>query len=105
MVTAELAFASLFAAGFVILLAWVVTLLMLLASCQATAGEVARQEARGDHAAVRQAIADAPPAAEVEIFRSGESVRVQVSLAAQPWASWLPTVPLRAQAQVLAESG
>jgi hypothetical protein len=104
MVTAELAFAWLFVAGFVILVAWVVALLLLLASCQATAGEVARQEARGDHAGAQLAIADAPAEAEVEIFRTGESVRVRVSLAARPWASWLPAVPLQTQAQVLVEN-
>ncbi|MCL1838075.1 MAG: hypothetical protein FWG47_02005 [Propionibacteriaceae bacterium] len=105
MVTAELAFASLFAAGFVVLLAWVVSLLLVFAGCYSTASQVARQNARGDQAAVKLAIDAGPPGSTVVITRSTTMVTVQVRVAAQPWAKWLPAVPLTAQAHAFIESG
>lgn len=103
MVTAELAFASLGAAMACILLAWVLALVGLLLRCQGTAVEVARQEARGDREAVARAIAERPMRAAVLISHDGDRVRVKVSLAARPWADWLPTVPLTSNAAVLRE--
>jgi hypothetical protein len=105
MVTAELAFAAVFAAGFVVLLAWVVSLLLLLGACQTTAGEVARQHARGDEAAAALAADNAPPGARISVSRAGNEVVVRVDLQARPWADWLPGVPLSANAEVLVESG
>jgi len=103
MVTAELAFASLAVAGAVVLIAWLLTVLMLLAQCQSVAAEVARQEARGDHPAAGRAAADRPPGAQVRVSTAQGQVRVQVVLDARPWASWLPGVPLQAEAAVLQE--
>ncbi len=103
MVTAEFAFASLAMAGAVVLIAWFLTLLMLLAQCQSVAAEVARQEARGDHRAALQAQADRPPGATVRVGVARGLVRVEVVLDARPWASWLPAVPLHAEASVLQE--
>jgi len=103
MVTAEFAFASLAMAAAVVLIAWFLTLLMLLAQCQSVAAEVARQEARGDHRAALQAQADRPPGAIVQVGVARGLVRVEVVLDARPWASWLPAVPLHAEASVLQE--
>lgn len=103
MVTAELAFASLAMVGAVVLIAWLLTLLMLLAQCQSVAGEVARQEARGDRSAAARAIAQRPPGAAVRVSTVRDQIRVQVVLDARPWASWLPSVPLRTDATVLRE--
>ncbi|MDR1710875.1 MAG: hypothetical protein LBR58_03305 [Propionibacteriaceae bacterium] len=105
MVTAEFALASLIAAAFVVTVAWIAAVLLALGSCQATAAEVARQEARGDAAAAAQAKADAPPGARVTVSRHGKQVDVDVELDARPWTSWVPSVPLHAQAHVLAEEG
>ncbi|WP_169923831.1 TadE family type IV pilus minor pilin [Propionicimonas paludicola] len=101
--TAEFAFASLAMVGAVVLIAWLLTALMLLAQCQGLAAEVARQEARGDRRAAADAIADRPPGAVVHVGTARDRVRVEVSLDARPWASWLPAVPLRAEAVVLRE--
>lgn len=103
MVTAELAFASLGAALACVLMAWVLTLVALLVRCQDTAAEVARQEARADHSAVAEAMADRPKGSTVTVRQDAGQVRVRVDLAARPWADWLPTVPLTAGATVLRE--
>ncbi len=103
MVTAELAFACLGAALACVLLAWVLALVGLLLRCQATAVAVARQEARGDRAAVARALSDRPRGAIVTVRHDGKRVQVSVELAARPWAGWLPTVPLEAAAVVLPE--
>ena len=105
MVTAELAMGSLFVAGFVGMVAWVIALLMAWTVCQNTAAEVARQEARGDVQASTQAQHDKPAGAIVTVSHHGGTVRVDVTLRAQPWASWLPVVPLSASAEVVAEKG
>ena len=103
MVTAELAFAGIGAALACVLLAWVLALVGLLLRCQATAVEVARQEARGDRPAVARAMTGRPAGARVAVRHDGELVRVRVELAARPWADWLPTVPLTASAAVQQE--
>ena len=100
MVTAELAFASIGAALACVVLAWVLALVGLLLRCQATAVEVARQEARGDRAAVARVLAERPDGARVAITHDGRRVRVRIDLAARPWAEWLPRVPLTAKAAV-----
>lgn len=103
MVTAEAAVASLIVAAFVLVVVWVISLVMLLTQCQDTAAEIARQEARGDRSAVTRAMADRPGSATVRVSRDGRLVRVRVDLAARPWASWLPSVPLSASAVVMTE--
>ncbi len=103
MVTAELALGSLFVAGFVVMVAWVIALLAAWTECQNTAAEVARQEARGDVVASAETQRDRPPGATVSIVRTGDAVRVAVDLQARPWADWLPSVPLQATATVVAE--
>jgi hypothetical protein len=103
MVTAELAFASLAMIAAVVLIAWLLTVLMLLGQCQAVAAEAARQAARGDRSALAAALADRPSGASVQVRTVGDQVRVEVALDARPWASWLPSVPLRADAAVIRE--
>lgn len=103
MVTAELAVASLAVAGLIVLVGWLAVVLGLAMRCQDTAWEVARQEARGDAAAVRKARAAAPPGARVVVERTAGQVRVAVDLEARPWVAWLPPVPLRLRAVSLAE--
>lgn len=103
MVTAELALASLAVTVVVVAIAWVIGVLGLALRCQGTATEVARQLARGDSAAAARAERSAPPGAEIRADRAGDEVRVVVRLRAQPWAAWLPAVPVESSAIVLAE--
>ncbi len=103
MVTLELAMASLGAAAVLMVLAWVLTVVMLLVRCQDAATGIARQEARGDHAAAARVEAAAPDRARVNIRRDQDQVEVTVALDARPWAAWLPSVPLSAAATVIAE--
>lgn len=105
MVTAELGLASLLLAMVVGVVVWLVALLGLLIRCQSTAWEVARQEARSDLAAVRQARSEAPVGARIDVRRSAGQVSVRVELDARPWLGWLPAVPLAAQAVALLEPG
>ena len=101
MVTAELAMVSLLVAGVVALAGWIVLAMVQLGQCQATANEVARQEARGDRAAVARASADAPPGTRVTTAREGDTVVVRVELVSR--LGRLASVPLRAEARVLSE--
>jgi hypothetical protein len=103
MVTVELAMGSLGAAAMLVLLAWVVSVLMLWGACQDLAIGVARQEARGDATAVADIVKRRPPGAQVDVRRQAGRVVVQVDLAARPWAEWLPSLPLHAEATVIAE--
>lgn len=105
MVTAELGMASLLLAVAVVVVAWLVAVLGLLFRCQNTAWEVARQQARGDQQAAQHAASKVPPGARVGVHRSSGKVTVQVELGAQPWATWLPVVPVSAQAVALLEPG
>jgi hypothetical protein len=103
MVTVELAFGSLGAALACVLLTWTLTLVGLLVRCQDTAAEVARQEARTDRSAVARAVADRPRGATIAVRQDEQQVTVRVDLAARPWASWLPAVPITTSATVLRE--
>lgn len=103
MVTAELAVATLAALALLTMLCWAIYLLVMQMRCLDTAGEVARQAARGDREAVSLAERDAPRGARVTVSLSGRTARVQVRLLARPLADWLVAVPLRAEAQVLRE--
>ncbi len=103
MVTVELALAGLGAVAVLALLAWALSVLMLWGACEDLATGVARQEARGDAAAVTEILKHRPPGAQVDVRRQDGRVVVQVELAARPWAEWLPSIPLHAEATVIAE--
>lgn len=103
MVTAELAVSTLAALAVLTMLCWGIYLVVMQMRCIDTAGEVARQAARGDAASVTQAEHDAPRGAQVQVHDGGQVVSVEVRLTARPLAHWLVAVPLRAGAQVLAE--
>lgn len=105
MVTAELAVAILAAFSLFVLLCWGLVLLGLQLRVVDTAGAVARQEARHDAAAVARARAEAPAGAAIRVTRRAREVRVSVSVRARPFARGLPSVPLRAEAVVVAEPG
>lgn len=103
MVTVEIAFASLGAAAALVLLAWTLAVVMLLARCNDLATAVARQEARGDQAALAAILKAKPEGAEVDVRRKASQITVVVKLSARPWAEWLPSVPLSASATVIPE--
>lgn len=104
MVTVELALALISlslatAAGL-----WLVWVLGQQVRCVDTAGEVARQLARGDHSAAERAVAGRPAGAQVATRREGGDAVVEVRLTAAPFDT-LPGVPLHAEARVALEPG
>ena len=103
MVTLELALATLGAAAVLVVLAWVLTVLVLLVRCQDAATGIARQEARGDADASSRVAAGRPESARVTISREHDEIHVTVTLDARPWAAWLPSVPLKASATAITE--
>ena len=105
MVTAELAVSILAALAVLTMLCWAIFLVVMQMRCVDTAGEVARQAARGDRAAVARAKANAPQGASVEVTSRGMVTSVRVSVQARPFAQWLVTVPLQAEAEIVSEPG
>ena len=105
MVTAELAVATLAALAVLTMLCWGIYLVVLQMRCIDTAGEVARQAARGDRAGVERAQRDAPKGARVHVTATRETTSVEVRLEARPFAEWLVAVPLHAEAEVVPEPG
>lgn len=79
MVTVELAFALLVWAVVCVGAIGAVTALYQQGQLQVTANEVARQEARGDTAAVQRATHDAPPGARVTSRREAGAVVVEAT--------------------------
>lgn len=104
MATVELAVATLGIGVLTVVAALLISVGLLQVRLYETAAEVARQEARGDAAAVARSMADRPVGAQVSVTR-GSMVTVVVRLDARPWGSWLPAAPLSASASVLAEEG
>jgi len=105
MVTAELAVATLALLALLTLMCWGIYLLVLQVRLLDTAGEVARQSARGDRAAVERAEREAPAGASIRVEVRDGLARVRVRLAAQPLARGLVVVPLEATAEVVTEPG
>lgn len=105
MVTAELAVATLAMLALLTLMCWGIYLLVMQIRIIDTAGEVARQSARGDKEAVSRARREAPAGARVQIKVSGGTARVEVQVMARPLAKGLVAVPLRAKAEVVTEPG
>lgn len=83
---------------------WLVGVVGLQLRCVDTAGEIARQLARGDRVAADRVAADRPAGASVRSRREGNEVVVTVQLQAQ-FVRALPAVPLTAEARVLLEPG
>lgn len=103
MVTVELALGSLAAALVLVMLSWVLAVVMLWGTCNELATAVARQASRGDQAAIASLERTKPSGARIEVRQQADQITVVVRLAAQPWASWLPVVPLQAEATVIRE--
>lgn len=103
MVTAELAVSTLAVLALLTMLCWAIYLVVLQVRCVGTAGEVARQAARGDQAAVRRAEQNAPAGAQVAVTSRRGTTRAVVTVNARPLARWLVVVPLRAEAEVATE--
>ncbi|WP_232549105.1 hypothetical protein [Propioniciclava soli] len=102
MVTVEVALASI---GLAVLVGGGFTVAhagFRMVECQVAANEIARQQARGDAAAVRRATADAPEGASVAVRTVDGRAEVEVG-----WrAAWGPVVwPVAARAAVIEEPG
>ena len=116
MVTVELAVATLAAGALLAALSWGVLLITLQLRCIDSAAAVARQAARGDTAAVAEALDRAPVGTTFEVRRTAQLVTVNVLLTVKPFrfdavssssppATELGTVRLRADARVVPEPG
>ncbi|MET1004757.1 MAG: TadE family type IV pilus minor pilin [Propionibacteriaceae bacterium] len=105
MVTAELAVATLTALAVLTMLSWGIFLIVMQMRCIDTAGEVARQAARGDKAGVARAKREAPRGAVVTVKTGAQVTSVDVRLTARPFTTWLVSVPLSADAEVVSEPG
>ena len=103
MVTAELAVSTLAALAVLTMLCWGIYLVVMQMRCIDTAGEVARQAARRDGSGVDRAKRDAPAGATVQVRSSSKVTTVEVRLQARPFAQWLVSVPLHAEAEVVPE--
>lgn len=102
MVTAEAAMVSLLAAGVLMFCLWILTAVLVLAQCQLTANEVARQQARGDVSAAARAKADAPRGARVTV--TSRAGRTLVLVEASTGLGDLGRFPVSASATVLDEA-
>lgn len=102
MVTVELAAATLLVGGVVVGCVLMAGAAFTFARCQLVANEVARQEARGDAAAVAQASAEAPEGARVATRHQGGATVVLVRL---EYRAGPATLPIEARATVLDEEG
>lgn len=103
MVTVEIAFAVMAAAVVALGLAYLIALVIQLGELHAVAGEVARQQARGDVAAAERAERGAPSGTRLQVGRDGGDVVVVAELRSQPWGRWIPAMPLSARAVVAKE--
>ena len=104
MVTVELAIGVVAATLVAAFLTSLTLLGVAQAACAETASQVARQTARGDDAAVREAEGRAPAGAVVEVARDGTGVSVRVTapfrllslpaveLSAAAWAAYEPGI-------------
>ncbi|MFT4296542.1 MAG: TadE family type IV pilus minor pilin [Micropruina sp.] len=105
MVSVEVAFGVLLSAVVTLGLCYLIAIVIQLGQLQAVAGEVARQEARGDTAAARRAEHDAPDGTRVRVSGSGADVVVEAELQSRPWGGVIPPVGLSARAVVAREEG
>jgi hypothetical protein len=104
LVTIELAFAILAAVVVLMTLCWGIFLVVIQLRLVDTAGEVARQAARGDRAAIARVEAQAPPGATVSVRVAQPMTRVEVRVRVAPFAG-LPALLLGAAAEVATEPG
>ena len=104
MVTAELAVAILAALIVLVALCWGIFLVVLQLRLTDTAGEVARQAARGDREAVARARNASPPGVVITVRVDGRLTRVEVAASSRP-VRGLPAVDLHAVAQTATEPG
>lgn len=80
MATVEIALGVLSLAALTMLLGWVVNLGLIQARCQDTASQVARQLARGDHAAAERAGLGAPTGSTVHVRKAEGDVIADVAM-------------------------
>lgn len=104
MVTVELALALISLSFATVAGLWLVWVVGQQVRCADTAGEVARQIARGDRPAADRAVAGRPVGAQVTTRKEDGDAVVVVRLIARPVEA-LPAVPLQAEARVALEPG
>jgi hypothetical protein len=102
-VTAELALGALGLVAVVFGLTGLFALVIMQIRCVDAAGEIARQAARGDQAAVAQVEARLPATATVTGETAADVVRVHVAVPMSPWGDWLGTITVTADASTRRE--
>jgi len=80
MVTAELAIGILSATMLAIFLCWGVSIVVVHTEVTDVAAQIARADARGDKASSAEAKTHAPDGATIEVEKTGDQVRVSVSV-------------------------
>lgn len=102
--TAETALASLAGGLLLVIVCWGLGLAVTQYRAIDAAGAVARQEARGNHAAAKT-IQEQVPGSRVVVERRSETVQVTVTLPASGLGPFLPAQELTARASAVAEPG
>lgn len=105
MVTAEIALGMLLVAAMAVVMGWLGGVIVMQQRVDDSAVQIARQQARGDTAAVARARADAPDGATVDIRRDGEEYVVTVRCRPSTSVPWLAAPELSGTARVQAEPG
>ena len=103
-VTVELVFGMMIVTMMLALFGWAVSLFGIQTMCVDSAGDIARQAARGDQAAVDREKSTAPKGSVIDIDTSGGEVRVAVKVRSQP-LDFIPGVTLEGTATAAQEPG
>ena len=105
MVTVEVAFGAVGLAAVLYFLIGCCAIVIVQLRCVDAAGEIARQAARNDQAAITRVVDGLPGDASVTRLDHDQSVRARVEIAFRPWGSWLFPVTVNAEAETRKEAG
>jgi len=105
MVTVELAFGVVGLAAVVFFLIGCCAIVIVQLRCVDAAGEIARQAARNDQAAISKVVDGLPGAASVTRLDHDSAVRARVDIEFRPWGRWLFPVTVSADAETRREGG
>jgi hypothetical protein len=105
MVTVEIAFGLVGLAAVVYFLIGCCAIVIVQLRCVDAAGEITRQAARDDQAAITRIVDGLPGQASVTRLDHDEAVRARVAIAFRPWGRWLFPVTVSADAETRREGG
>ncbi len=105
MVTAELAVGALLVAAMALMLIWLAGLVVLQQQAHDGAVQIARQQARGDSAAVTRSRELLDRRCTAHIARESKEYAVTVRCRPEGVVAWLPSPEVTATARIQAEPG